>query len=573
MRHKIHLSLFLLVLIVPALSSVASAMTGAGTEGDPYIIGDVTDLQAMNDSRAAWYRLGGDIDASATSGWNANAGFVPIGDLAVGFTGNFNGMGFSVTDLFVDRDSTDFQGLIGRSAGGVVTSVTVFGTITGSSYTGGVVGSNESGTISDCAASVTVTGSYYAGGVAGRNYGTGAISDCSSTGTITISANSSGGIAGYSEGSVVDCSSVATVAGDRAGGVVGLNGTGGIVSSSSSSGAVSGADYIGGVVGWNNIATVTSCSATGSVTGTDDYAGGVIGRDSGSVTLCFSSATVIGVTLVGGVSGQTAGTVTSCYASSTVTGRGAVGGVIGRIDVGVVTDCFSTGDVYRSSGENATVGGCVGTNNRGTLSRCYSTGNVYYTGATDPTDKGFYGTIVEGDDLLMAYNFWDSTVSNQATGPEVYATLKTTTQMKQEATFTTWDFTDVWWITESQTYPQLRTLSSVSSLSLPSTPSTPVPADGATDQSVDVDLGWSGGVGAASFTLYFGSSSPPVLYASEIETAAYTLPELSNATTYYWQIVALNADGNTTSSVWDFETEAGVTPASCRSIWVSILFD
>ena len=54
-------------------------MTGTGTFLDPYIIEDVNDLQAMQDDLTAYYELGGDIDASATIGWNAGAGFLPIG--------------------------------------------------------------------------------------------------------------------------------------------------------------------------------------------------------------------------------------------------------------------------------------------------------------------------------------------------------------------------------------------------------------------------------------------------------------------------------------------------------------
>jgi hypothetical protein len=54
-------------------------MTGSGTVGDPYIIYDVTDLQAMINNLAAYYELANDIDASATSGWNGGLGFEPVG--------------------------------------------------------------------------------------------------------------------------------------------------------------------------------------------------------------------------------------------------------------------------------------------------------------------------------------------------------------------------------------------------------------------------------------------------------------------------------------------------------------
>lgn len=54
-------------------------MTGSGTAGDPYIIYDVNDLQAMKDDLTAYYELANNIDASATSGWNGGKGFEPIG--------------------------------------------------------------------------------------------------------------------------------------------------------------------------------------------------------------------------------------------------------------------------------------------------------------------------------------------------------------------------------------------------------------------------------------------------------------------------------------------------------------
>ncbi|GAJ17451.1 unnamed protein product, partial [marine sediment metagenome] len=54
-------------------------MTGSGTIGDPYVIWDVNDLQDMNLDLAAYYELGQDIDASATVGWNAGQGFIPVG--------------------------------------------------------------------------------------------------------------------------------------------------------------------------------------------------------------------------------------------------------------------------------------------------------------------------------------------------------------------------------------------------------------------------------------------------------------------------------------------------------------
>jgi len=57
-------------------------------------------------------------------------------------------------------------------------------------------------------------------------------------------------------------------------------------------------------------------------------------------------------------------------------------------------------------------------------------------------------------------SFWDTETSGLAYDGRGggNATGKTTAQMKQAATFPTWDFTVTgeWWITEGSTYPQLR---------------------------------------------------------------------------------------------------------------------
>ena len=62
---------------------------------------DVDDLQAMQDDLTGSYILMNDIDASATSGWNAGAGFAPVGTSANPFTGTFDGDEHTITDLFM----------------------------------------------------------------------------------------------------------------------------------------------------------------------------------------------------------------------------------------------------------------------------------------------------------------------------------------------------------------------------------------------------------------------------------------------------------------------------------------
>jgi hypothetical protein len=93
----------------------------------------------------------------------------------------------------------------------------------------------------------------------------------------------------------------------------------------------------------------------------------------------------------------------------------------------------------------------------------------------------------------------------------------------------------------------------------PHTPSAPSPADGATDQARDVDLGWTGGDPDAgdtvTYDVYFGDSSPPPLVASGLGTTSYDPGTLKGGTTYYWKIVARDDHGATTEGPeWNFTT-------------------
>jgi fibronectin type 3 domain-containing protein len=102
----------------------------------------------------------------------------------------------------------------------------------------------------------------------------------------------------------------------------------------------------------------------------------------------------------------------------------------------------------------------------------------------------------------------------------------------------------------------------------PGTPSGPSPSSGATNQSVDVDLGWADASDAASYDVYFGTSSSPPKDGTA-SSSDYALSTLSYSTHYYWKIVAKNLCSSTEGPVWDFTTgcaapgtPSGPSPAS-----------
>ncbi|MBV5331097.1 hypothetical protein JZU69_01505, partial [bacterium] len=89
-------------------SSGALRMNVLGALQTFTVINNVTDLQAINTSGLAGkYALGANIDASAITN------FVPIGDATTNFTGVFDGLGHTVSNLTINRPTTDYVGLFG----------------------------------------------------------------------------------------------------------------------------------------------------------------------------------------------------------------------------------------------------------------------------------------------------------------------------------------------------------------------------------------------------------------------------------------------------------------------------
>jgi len=160
-------------------------------------INDVDELQAIKDALSGDYILGNDIDAAATSGWNSNEGFIPLGNSGTKFTGTFDGDGYVITDLFIDRTGEAFQGLFGHTdyIAEIKNVGVVDANITGNYYVGGLIGYNYAGTITDCYSTGSVSGGNYIGGLIGYD-DAGTVTDCYSTGS--VSGNEAvGGLIGY----------------------------------------------------------------------------------------------------------------------------------------------------------------------------------------------------------------------------------------------------------------------------------------------------------------------------------------------------------------------------------------
>nr|QNO51659.1 hypothetical protein IGDPAKFA_00013 [Methanosarcinales archaeon ANME-1 ERB6] len=205
-----------------------------------------TELQNIRNDLSRDYYLANAIDCSCTSGWNGGAGFEPIGTSSSKFTGTFDGNGYKITHLYINRSSTNHVGLFGY---------------TGSGSEIKDVGLEE----------VNVNGNWYVGGLVGDNYGT--ITNSYSSGSVSGSAVV-GGLAGFSSGEITNSYSSGSVSGYLGvGGLVASNG--GTITNSYYPGSVTGSPWVGGLVG-DNGGTITNSYYPGddiTCTGCDNLIG------------------------------------------------------------------------------------------------------------------------------------------------------------------------------------------------------------------------------------------------------------------------------------------------------------
>jgi len=241
-----------ILLITVALIVV---MGGCALPSQNLEIRDWYDLDDIRNNLGGHHILMNDLD-STTAGYeelasetaNQGKGWQPIETWGHPFKGSFDGQGYEIRDLFINRPDESGVGLFGYvGVGGVIRNVSVVNaTVTGSRYVGGLVGENK-GTVSNSYSSSNANGPFGIGGLVGDNWGT--VSNSYSTGSVT--------------GKWL------------VGGLVGDNW--GSVSNSYSTGSVTCAEFkVGGLVGFN-FGTVSNSYSTGSVSGSDEYVGGLVG--------------------------------------------------------------------------------------------------------------------------------------------------------------------------------------------------------------------------------------------------------------------------------------------------------
>ncbi len=296
-------------------------------------------LQLMEMAPSANYSLGANVDAAATAAgndvWIGTTGFVPVGSWSTSFTGKFNGLGHTISNLTIDTPASSAVGLFGVvGTGGVITNV-------------GLVG-------------VNTTGYGSVGSLAGTS--SGIISNSYATGSVNASGYGSGGLVGTAAGGTISNSyATATVTasgryGNRAGGLVGAN-YGADITNSFATGAVSGYHAVGGLVGCDFSGILSNVYATGAVSASNGQGGGLVGVNFTSIDNAYATGSVTGGGgQFGGLIGSTyGGAISNTYATGSVTGSGGhLGGLIGATYGGTSPNSYWNSD---TSGQSTSAGG------------------------------------------------------------------------------------------------------------------------------------------------------------------------------------------------------------------------
>lgn len=219
-------------------SAASEYAGGSGTQDDPYLIATPGQLALFRDRINA-----GDSDLCAKVVQDIDLGgrsWTPIGLNKTGYTGTFDGGGWAIKNMRLDKLATGIKytqpdghagtysvaglfGVIGAS--GMVKYVNVDGVVTGetsssnATYIGGVVGFCA-GTVEECFTTCDFTdfsiscGNYIGiGGVTGFVLSGGSMKNCYYVGTMNANLNATGsfsnhyigGMTGYTDGTVINC--------------------------------------------------------------------------------------------------------------------------------------------------------------------------------------------------------------------------------------------------------------------------------------------------------------------------------------------------------------------------------
>ena len=323
------------------ITSVALIMDATDYDNDGLIdINYLEDLDAIRQQPDGDYELTRDLDFNDVGSYrnplnkeawtvsnyknNADNGWLPLATTENPFTGSLEGNGYAILALQINRDSSNNQGLFGVIAeGAVISDVGLVNiNIEGRTRVGGLVAINE-GEITDSYVIGQVSGMITVGGLVGVNNQSAKIINSYTDSRVAASLSKAGGLVGRNDGVIADSRAIGNVLSvNEAGGLVAYNS--GRISHSYADGSVNSIlNTAGGLVGVNSSGgVITAAYASGNVEGGSNMGGdigGLVGSNSGSVTYSYAVAAVQGRNdNIGGLVGSNTSAIEDSYWNSEI---------------------------------------------------------------------------------------------------------------------------------------------------------------------------------------------------------------------------------------------------------------
>ena len=316
-------------------------LEGLGTPSQPFKIASLSDLLLVQatvnqpggnikaksggsvPASSASYLLTADVDLSPACSKASGISWNPIGSDVLPFTGNFDGGGHKISNLYINAPEITFQGFFGNTEG-EISNLKLDGVIENAGDICGLLTAYNYGVIRNCETS----GSVYAHGklVGGTAGICNKIYACSNHADVRVPFYKRwiGGIAGEAQ-EIYDCFNDGALRGDYT--------VGGICSTC--------------------YGIISGCTNQGIIDARGKGCGGIVGHAEGPVVNCINNGRVQAGETGGGIAGEFIGPVmANCYNSGVLfvrskTGGGLVGW-LGDINNGIcvceIKNCVTTGD-------------------------------------------------------------------------------------------------------------------------------------------------------------------------------------------------------------------------------------
>ncbi len=273
-----------LAIYLTTFSITAGTFGGTGSVDDPYLVETAEQLNNVRYYLNAHFKQVSDIDLSD---YAEGKGWQPIGTWRNRFAGSYDGNGYTITNLIINRTEFSDIGLFGCT---------------------GSTARLENITLEE----VHIAGEKYVGS-----------------------------ITGYNDGNIHNTHITGTVSGNKmVGGIVGENDENAYITNSSAHATVSGEERVGGLVGDNILGSISSSYTSGIVTG-HERVGGLTGFSSGSISSSYAESEVSGSRYAGGLVGRNwFGSILKSLATGIITGDRDIGGLIGSNYQGQITGSY-----------------------------------------------------------------------------------------------------------------------------------------------------------------------------------------------------------------------------------------